>query len=258
MSSKLLDQSLKRTPSAVQLLVSVRNADEARVALASGVDWIDLKNPEAGPLGCPDLETAQSVARILKGHAQSSAALGELLAVDLQFATSMAELFPVLKAGLSGCAAAAIDWPELLRKISERIAPLARLVPVIYADYRLCEAPEPAAIIEQAAKLGWEWLLIDTYSKDGRNLLDFLLLDELKCLTQQAASANITLVFAGSLTLECARQLLPLEPAVIAVRGAVCENGRRSQLSKQKIDQWLRLLKPTRTLPHSAVGEQRG
>ena len=39
---------------AVRLLVSVRNASEARAAINGGADVIDIKEPDHGPLGMAD------------------------------------------------------------------------------------------------------------------------------------------------------------------------------------------------------------
>ncbi|MEZ6076741.1 MAG: (5-formylfuran-3-yl)methyl phosphate synthase [Pirellulaceae bacterium] len=48
-----------------RLLVSIRNADEARLARSVGVDWIDLKNPGGGSLGAADELTCVAVAKEL-------------------------------------------------------------------------------------------------------------------------------------------------------------------------------------------------
>ncbi len=45
-----------------RLLVSIRNADEARLARTAGVEWIDLKNPDGGSLGAADELTSIAVA----------------------------------------------------------------------------------------------------------------------------------------------------------------------------------------------------
>lgn len=52
-------------PKLTQLLISVRNVREAEICWRLGVDWIDLKEPLAGSLGAPSLETAQAIAAFL-------------------------------------------------------------------------------------------------------------------------------------------------------------------------------------------------
>ena len=59
------------------LLVSVRNAVEAEVALGGGADWIDVKEPTRGALGAADPQTIQSVIQTVAGRTPVSVAVGE-------------------------------------------------------------------------------------------------------------------------------------------------------------------------------------
>src|SRR4051812_19122876 len=88
-----------------RLLVSVRDAYEAREAMAGGADWIDLKEPRRGPLGAVDAETARQVVAEVAGCAVVSAAAGELAAWSHSPARELATLTGVshLKLGLAGC-----------------------------------------------------------------------------------------------------------------------------------------------------------
>jgi uncharacterized protein (UPF0264 family) len=61
-----------------ELLVSVRCADEAAEAHTGGAQWIDLKEPLAGPLGAVSLEAARQVISALPTGKLVTAALGEL------------------------------------------------------------------------------------------------------------------------------------------------------------------------------------
>ncbi|MEX0712176.1 MAG: (5-formylfuran-3-yl)methyl phosphate synthase, partial [Pirellulales bacterium] len=49
-----------------KLLVSVRSLAEARLALAAGVDLIDLKEPARGSLGALDPAVARQIVRSLR------------------------------------------------------------------------------------------------------------------------------------------------------------------------------------------------
>src|SRR6266446_1591994 len=60
-----------------QLLVSVRDADEATVALAAGAGLIDVKDPDLGALGKADDAIIRAVIDRVAGRAPVSAALGE-------------------------------------------------------------------------------------------------------------------------------------------------------------------------------------
>ena len=60
-----------------QLLISIKNAQEAKLALASGVDIIDLKDPNIGALGALDLATTKVIVDLVNGRAIVSATVGE-------------------------------------------------------------------------------------------------------------------------------------------------------------------------------------
>lgn len=270
------------------LLVSVRDSQEARLARLCGVDWIDLKNPDSGALGAATEATAAAVARELQppdsfdkpANRLTSAAVGELRDMPIEAAKSLARYFPLLKVGLSGLRNQP-NWPEQLAEFANTVTLAgARLVPVIYADYVVCDAPAPAQIVEVAARLdeqaaarlgpqadtaantaantaaghGLEkapaasarvnterYLLVDTFTKDGRRLLDWMQLAELQAIVEQAAASGRQTVVAGSLALQDLPQLMSLPVAAIAVRGAVCAEDRRSGLCPQKLQQWVEL-----------------
>jgi len=61
-----------------KLLVSVRDAAEARAALVGGADLIDVKEPSRGSLGRAEADTIAAVAHAVGGRTPVSAALGEL------------------------------------------------------------------------------------------------------------------------------------------------------------------------------------
>lgn len=63
----------------IQLLVSVRNAEEAVQAADSGADIIDVKEPEFGSLGFAGGATIREVVDAVAGRIPVSAALGECL-----------------------------------------------------------------------------------------------------------------------------------------------------------------------------------
>ena len=229
------DSSIDRR---VSLLVSVRNGQEAKLALETQVDWIDLKNPADGPLGRPSSSVAREVGEILAKVDRRSVALGELRDVDVQIAQEFAAHFPVLKVGLSGLAGS--DWPSafgaLQRQLSQRGA---ELVPVVYADWAECNAPPPLEVMEQARVQQCRFLLVDTFTKDGRHLLDHLSIDALAELTGQAHANGTRVILAGSLQLELLPVLLQLPIEAVGVRGAVCDGSRTGAISKSAVKAWV-------------------
>lgn len=267
----VLDTRQRQFPSVgLRLLVSIRNAYEARLARTAGVDWIDLKNPDGGSLGAADELTSVSVAEELRrfsGPIHSagcvrSAAVGELRDSPLATARYLAQHFSLLKVGLSGMRERA-DWSTALVDFSKQLQAFgANLVPVIYADHELCLAPRPDQIIEVSEQCTEQlssansstrrksltgaaprYLLVDTYTKDGRGLLDWLGVPELEAIIARAAQAGRQVVLAGSLAQHDLPKLWNLSVAAIAVRGAVCATDRRSEICPQKLQQWVELFR---------------
>lgn len=226
-------------PPRPQLLVSVRNEAEARLAQESGVEWIDLKEPRAGALGAPTLATAALVAAELEhSTAGMSVAGGELQHCSAPSLGRLAELFPYVKLGTAGMAGDP-DWPSQLRQLDRSFAGHARLVPVLYGDFARCDAPGPDQILQVATELRAGYLLIDTFNKDGSTILDYLQLEQLRVLIERANQFGCRVVLAGSVGEAQLPELLSLPVAAIGVRGAVCEGGRDGSMSAAKLSRWV-------------------
>lgn len=231
-------------PALAKLLVSVRDADEAKIALRFGVDWIDLKEPDKGALGAPDLETAEAVARALVDHASRSVALGELADLDFNSAKRLAELFPILKVGLARVADTD-DWRDQLTQLAWDISipqqsNPARLVPVIYADWESCSAPKPEEVFELAGNLPQpsqhkRFVLVDTFAKNGQSLLDHADQSLIQRWIERARDADCHLLLAGSLKEKQVIELSQRPIEAVGVRGAVCGANRRSAICEQKL-----------------------
>lgn len=230
-----------------ELLVSVRNAVEAELVLEHGVGWIDLKDPSQGALGAAAPQTAIEVAETLRSHPRKSAALGELIYMNYEQAAVLAALFPILKLGLSniqGNSQHENTWQDGLHRVNDLLAAArSRLVPVIYADWQHCRAISPEAVIRCAIELQAPYVLIDTYFKTGRSLLDHLTAEQLLAWSETLQKHTCQLVLAGSLRLEHVPLLWDLPAAAIGVRGAVCDAGRDADINPKKLAEWISLLK---------------
>jgi (5-formylfuran-3-yl)methyl phosphate synthase len=73
----------------------------------------------------------------------------------------------------------------------------------------------------------WGPFLIDTWTKDGSTLLDHLSVAAIAPLVERCRASNIPVALAGSIQRTEMEKLLPLRPDWFAVRGAVCDGGRR-------------------------------
>ncbi len=225
------------TPS--RLLVSVRSAEEAAVALAAGADLIDVKEPSNGPLGVAHHEVLAAVLAVVDGTVPVSAALGEWSASALNDAHWHLEL-PVqfLKWGLAGYGNSP-GWGEDLLDTRRQIRTGTEVVLVAYADWEKAKSPPPAEVVKFARRFRYKAVLIDTFLKDGSTLLDALPLPELTELLTSLKKSGIPVALGGSLKLEQLKQLKPLAPEWFAVRGAVCAGGtREGLLDPVRIQKW--------------------
>src|SRR5688500_3590527 len=86
-----------------RLLVSVRSAEEALLALAGGADLIDVKEPDRGSLGYADPAVWREVQQAVAFRVPMSAALGELLTDPVERLAAHATGFAYAKIGLAAC-----------------------------------------------------------------------------------------------------------------------------------------------------------
>jgi uncharacterized protein (UPF0264 family) len=104
-------------------------------------------------------------------------------------------------------------------------------VAVIYADADAAHSPSAAQILHAAESLGCRAVLVDTFVKASRCLLDCWTLGELARLVDAAQRRGMLSVVAGSLDAPQLARVLPLRPNYVAVRGAACGGGREAGLS---------------------------
>ena len=241
-----------RPAGATQLLVSVRNGEEARCALDGGADIIDAKEPTAGALGAVSLDTFVSIVAAVAGAVPVSAAVGDaedewdVEARALAFGGAGAAFIKVGFAGING---------------SERIASMiaaarrgaastgAGVVAVAYADHADIAAPSPAALASVAARSGAAGVLLDTALKDGPGLMSLMAGPQVAAWIRHVREAGMFAAVAGRL---CASDLSVVRTAVAdiaGVRGAACEGGRSGAVTVSQVRQLVRALRDP--VPHT-------
>jgi uncharacterized protein (UPF0264 family) len=233
-----------------QLLVSVRNPAEAALAVSSGAEILDLKEPAAGALGSVEPALRDEVVRQLQTPAGRdrlpplSVALGELGEYrgrpQKTAELSRLQAFRFAKVGLAGTRSLSdwkSDWLDLVQFFPAATSPVA----AAYADAVLADAPEPEEVLELAIEHSLPVFLLDTWSKTQGSLFEVLSEERLRGLRQQARG-RVCFALAGSLSLDCEPQLRRLQPDIVALRGAVCVSGRNSSLSGEKVQQWKSLV----------------
>lgn len=230
------------------LLVSVRDPVEAQAALRGGASLIDVKEPLHGSLGSASPEVWRQVRDAMPRQVPCSAALGELADVTYEQVSHWhARLagYQYAKLGLAGCGEIS-NWQKRWQTVLHELPSETHPVAVVYADWQSAGAPSPDRILSAAIESSCSALLIDTFDKSRGSISMYFSFQELKHFLSAARFANLITVLAGSLTPALIRELLPLEPDFLAVRGAVCRGGRTGTVEESLVADLVQMLLSTR------------
>ncbi|HZN96354.1 MAG TPA: (5-formylfuran-3-yl)methyl phosphate synthase, partial [Gemmatimonadales bacterium] len=110
-----------------------------------------------------------------------------------------------------------------------------RVIAVAYADWDCAKSPSPDALAAVASRAGAAGLLIDTYRKDGRTLLDLMVPRGLAVLIQKARAIGLTTAVAGALGPDRLSDLREAAPDIVGFRGAACEGGRSGRVTENRV-----------------------
>ena len=217
----------------MKLLVSVVDDAEARLAVAGGVDIVDVKNPAEGSLGAPDPGVIARVRDVVPAELELSAAIGDL--PSLPGTAALAALGAVrsgaayVKIGLWGPSTTQ-DAVAVLSAAREAVDSDAAVIAVAYADAaRVPSRPlPPSELVTAARRAGVSGCLLDTAIKDGRGLLSWLAADALAELVAEAHRAGLQMALAGELRAEDLPAIRATGADIVGVRSAACRDGRRT------------------------------
>jgi (5-formylfuran-3-yl)methyl phosphate synthase len=217
-----------------RLLVSVRSYAEAVRAVDGGADIIDVKEPMLGSLGMAGSEVIFQIATgISRGMPVPpiSVALGEL--ADWPEGREVPELPAAVtfaKLGLSNTARTTdwiVGWNRVRNQFDHRCEQRLNWVAVAYADDVAAQSPPLDDVLSAAIETRCAGLLIDTYGKSGKSLLDFVGMPKLKQIVRRCHDASLFLALAGSLKTELLPALSGLCADVLAIRSAACRHADR-------------------------------
>ena len=234
----------------MQLLVSVRSADEVGPALAGGADIIDAKEPDRGSLGAVDRDVLSRILQRVPDDRGVSVALGDVSRPEEVGAAIHGLELPqrtsptYLKLGFAG-----VQSPDQIRlliehavSVTSRMAASHRIVAVAYADSERAGTMPPALIPSLAEAAGAAAVLLDTHGKDGRGLLEWLPSGALVDWVALARQAGLLAALAGSLRPRDLALVGRAHPDVVGVRGAVCSGGRQGQVLEDRVRRFRRAL----------------
>jgi uncharacterized protein (UPF0264 family) len=217
----------------MQLLISVRNGEEARAALAGGADIIDAKEPAAGALGMVSLAAFRAIVRAVGGAVPVTAALEDAASrgVDERAGVFTAAGAAFVKIGFAGVpherAASAIV--AAVRGATSIAG--AAVVAVAYADHDRVGAPSPDVVAGAAAAGGASGVLLDTAVKDGPALRHLLDLGQLQTWVRRVQRAGMFAAMAGQLRASDLMVIRDIGADIAGVRGAACEGGRNGRVT---------------------------
>lgn len=222
----------------MQLLISVRNRDEAQSAVVGGADIIDAKEPSAGALGAVSLATFKAVVEAVGARRPVTAALGE---ADAALAVE-ARAFAFARAGATfvKIGFASIDSDErvavmIASAASGAAAAGAAMVAVAYADHDRMRCLSPEAIAVAAARAGARGVLLDTGAKEGGGLLQLMSADRLREWVRAVHGGGMFATLAGQLREEDLPVARACGADIAGVRGAACDHGRTGTISAGKV-----------------------
>jgi uncharacterized protein (UPF0264 family) len=226
----------------MRLLVSVRDAVEARAAVEGGADFVDAKEPLAGALGPVPLATLASIADALPPALPLSVALGDLRSTaDVRAALRALPLRSrpggtYVKFAIATVASTKIE--QIVRAAVEAADehPAApRVIIAAYADEVDARTAPPVSVMRAASRGGAFGVLLDTVHKNGGTLLDALPMEWLTSWVSACRVDGFLTAIAGSMTLETLRMVATTGAHVVGVRTAACEGGRHGRVSAARV-----------------------
>jgi uncharacterized protein (UPF0264 family) len=212
----------------MKVLISIKDGMEARaVAGVKGVDIIDVKNPLEGTLGANNPWVIEEIKEILPSETQIAASIG-----DLDFKPGGASLaaYGAASIGLDYITASMfkIKRAEEVKTMTKKLLKALHefktgLIIAGYADFNRCSSIDPFEFLPSIE--GADYIMLDTAIKDGKNILDFITIDELKDFKERAHDLGLKLIVSGSIRYSQLQKIKEVMPDVVGFRGIVCENG---------------------------------
>lgn len=220
---------------APRLLVSVRDADEARAASLAGADLVDAKDPARGALGALEPALVRAIVASVGGRAITSAVAGEsdddatlVPRIAAMAETGIGYVKVAVRAGMSDAVLAA----------GAKAAP-GRLIAVLFAEHGV-----GADLPSRLARAGFVGAMIDTALKDGRRLTDHCEAATLRRFTAACRTHGLISGLAGSLALADIPLLAGSGAHYLGFRGGLCGASDRTRgLDPDRVREAVRALR---------------
>ncbi len=219
----------------LNILISFRSIDEVSEECLKYVDILDLKDPEKGAIGAWKIDNLKKIISNFGNKIKISATLGD--EEEVYKILNKLEIFDSLRLDYIkfGIFTNDIKQLKLLLNSIKKNNFQTELVPVIFVENEFLRNFLHENI-EQFKMFGYNFLLLDTYSKDAGNIFEICSQDYLRTLLKQSSLNSLNIGLAGKLNFSNIPQLVKLQPKIVGFRSAVClDENRKKELSVTKL-----------------------
>jgi uncharacterized protein (UPF0264 family)/dihydrodipicolinate synthase/N-acetylneuraminate lyase len=218
--------------SGMMLMVSVQNMEEALEAERGGADIVDIKNLQEAMVGSGHPMLAREVRKRIPAHKHISCTLG---VVPNQPGTVAMAVYASAQLNATSVKVGFVraEYETAVEVLRESRAALegseTKLTGSLFADNHLYDGLDARRVVELCYEGQCDGLLIDTLTKDGRNLFDFMSEKELREVVLQGKMRGMSTALSGHLKIDDLDELARINPDIVGVRGAVCATGDRTR-----------------------------
>lgn len=211
-----------------QLLISVTDVNEAKLALAHGADLIDLKDPHQGALGALPVHTIQEVVNFVAVNRTSpqqytSATVGDLPMQPDLIAQQVLKIahtkVDFVKIGFFESE----DYQACLDALNLITQQGIKLIAVLFAEIKY-----PEHLIDAIKAAGFYGLMIDTAQKNGGTFMDYYTHEQMSLFAARIKSHAMAFGLAGSLNIGHLEKVRAYNPNYIGFRGGVSVSNQRT------------------------------
>ena len=215
------------------LMVSVQDVDEALEAEQGGADVVDVKNLQEALVGSGHPSIVRQVRGIIPVEKHVSVTLGVVpnqpgTVAMAVYAAAHLDATSVKVGFQRGDYDNAVDVLRQARRALEGFN--TKLIGSVFADNELYEdGLDPLCMVQLAKDGECDGFLIDTLTKDGRNLFDFMPEPVLRDIVLRGKEMGMSTALSGHLKINDLDELARINPDIVGVRGAVCASGDRGR-----------------------------
>ena len=216
----------------MMLMVSVQSLPEALEALKGQADIVDVKNLEEALVGSAEPRVVREVLEALPGERHGSVTLGVVpdQAGTVAMAAYTAGMLNATSVKVGFMKSEYASAVEVLLASREALSGFdTKLIGSLFADNPVYEGLDPHLMVRLAVDGKCDGFLIDTLTKDGRNLFDFLPEADLREIVFEGKQSGFSTALSGHLRIDDLDELARINPDIVGVRGAVCAEGDRGK-----------------------------